>query len=97
MLRKEEKESLAELFLLVTGWPIGLDRFYAGKTFQGLMCAIGWPFCLFMVVLVAPGFSDDVINPIFTVCGIALICGIVLMIGKMFSLIRKFVRAGSEE
>ena len=92
MLRKEEKESLAELFLLVTGWPIGLDRFYAGKTFQGLMCAIGWP--LNLIVIWAGSSQSD---PLVIVSVLPLIIGIVCMIGKMFSLIRKFVRAGSEE
>ena len=42
MLRKEEKKALTRLALLSIGWGLGLDRFYEGKTRQGVLSLIGW-------------------------------------------------------
>ena len=42
MLKKDEKKALTRLALLSVGWGVGLDRFYDGKTRDGILSIIGW-------------------------------------------------------
>ncbi len=42
MFRKEEKKALTRIGLLAIGWPIGLDRFYDGRTREGVFSLLGW-------------------------------------------------------
>ena len=42
MLRKKEKKALASIFMLLIGWPVGLDQFFEGKNEKGISTTIGW-------------------------------------------------------
>ena len=42
MLRKTEKKALASIFMLIIGWPVGLDQFFEGKNEKGITTTIGW-------------------------------------------------------
>lgn len=60
MLRKDEKQALATLFLLFLGAPLALDRFYESGVTEGILGIIGFiisaatliglPIWLFLVV-----------------------------------------------
>ncbi len=54
MLRKEEKKALTRLALLSIGWPAGLDRFYDGKTRDGIFSIIGWILIFGSIMLLIP-------------------------------------------
>jgi len=41
MLRKKEKKALASIFMLIIGWPVGLDQFFEGKNEKGISTTIG--------------------------------------------------------
>ena len=42
MLRQKEKKALASIFMLIIGWPAGLDQFFEGKYEKGISTTIGW-------------------------------------------------------
>ncbi len=54
MFRKEEKKAITRLGLLSIGWPLGLDRFYEGKTKEGFFAAIGWALVFGSIMYFAP-------------------------------------------
>ena len=54
MFRKEEKKALTRLALLSIGWPAGLDRFYDGKTRDGILSIIGWLLIFGSIMLLVP-------------------------------------------
>ena len=42
MLKKEEKNSVVKGIFLISGWGLGLDRFYDGDKKGGILSIIGW-------------------------------------------------------
>ena len=42
MLRKKEKKTLASIFALSIGWPVGLDLFLEGDQTKGTQTLIAW-------------------------------------------------------
>jgi len=104
MFRKEEKKSLTRLAVLSIGWGLGLDRFYDGKTRDGILSIIGWGLIFGSIMFLAPchGYdytngakevSDMSINPLIILpFGLGLY-GVVLVIRKGFRLLRQFETA----
>ena len=101
MFRKEEKQSLTRLAVLSVGWGLGLDRFYEGKTRDGLLSIIGWSLAFGSLMFLSPchgydyaeggkNMADMNINPLIIVpCAFGLY-GAVLVIRKGFRLLRQF-------
>ncbi len=54
MFRKEEKKALTRLAVLSIGWPAGLDRFYDGKTRDGIFSILGWLLVFGSILLFSP-------------------------------------------
>ena len=48
MLRKKEKKAIASIFMLMIGWPVGLDQFFEGKNEKGISTTIGWTLTAFL-------------------------------------------------
>ena len=103
MFRKEEKKALTRLALLSIGWPAGLDRFYDGKTKDGILSIIGWLLVFGSIMFLAPcpsqfqnegtmaGMSDP--NPLLILPLAFGVYGGLLVIRKGFRLIRQFENA----
>ena len=102
MFRKEEKKALTRLGLLSIGWPLGLDRFYEGKTREGVFSAIGWLLVFGSIMFLAPcpsqmdgskymAMSDA--NPL-VILPLALgAYGALLVLKKGFRLLKQFETA----
>ena len=103
MFRKDEKKALTRLALLSIGWPAGLDRFYDGKTRDGIFSVIGWLFVFGSIMLLSPCPSQfqngvDIAktsspNPLIILPLIAGLYGIYLIIRKAFRLAKQFENA----
>ena len=101
MFRKEEKKSLTRLLLLSIGWPIGLDRFYDGKTKDGLLSLIGWALIFGSLMILSPCHGYDYasggkeivdmnINPVIILPLAIGAYGGILVLRKGFRLLRQF-------
>ena len=49
MLRKKEKKAIASIFMLLIGWPVGLDQFFEGNNEKGISITIGWTISFFFL------------------------------------------------
>ena len=67
MFRKEEKKSLTRLALLSIGWPVGLDRFYDGKTRDGVATIIGWGLIFGSIMYLAPCHGYSYVDGVKTI------------------------------
>ena len=92
MLRKKEKKALASIFMLLIGWPIGLDQFLEGKNEKGISITIGWGVSFLLL------FFGLVLKASYT--GFVLIIAVLLILGgslqackKLIKLTRAFVNA----
>ena len=104
MLKKDEKKALTRLALLSVGWGAGLDRFYDGKTKDGILSIIGWVLIFGSLIYLSPchgydysdgvkSYSDMSFNPL-TVFPLGFgAYGIILVIRKGFKLLRSFEAA----
>ena len=104
MLRKEEKKALTRLVLLSFGWGIGLDRFYDGKTRDGILSLIGWLAIFASLIALSPchgydysegvkNYADMSGNPLIIIPVGLGVYGITLVIRKGFRLLRQFENA----
>ena len=104
MFSKEEKKSLTRLALLSVGWGVGLDRFYDGKTRDGVLSILGWFLIFGSLMLLSPCHGYDYstggkamgemsVNPIIVVPFALGLYGAVLVIRKGFRLLRQFESA----
>ena len=103
MFRKEEKKALTRLALLSIGWPAGLDRFYDGKTRDGIFSIIGWLLVFGSIMFLAPcpgGFDDATTSVAMTAPNRLVIVpmlfgayGAFLVLRKGFRLLRQFETA----
>ena len=104
MFRKEEKKALTRLAVLSIGWPAGLDRFYDGKTRDGILSVIGWGLIFGSLMALSPCHGYDYaeggtkmaamnINPLIIIpIGFGVYGGI-LVLRKGFRLLRQFEAA----
>ena len=102
MFSKEEKNSLTRIALLSIGWGLGLDRFYEGRTKDGILSIIGWTLILGSLMILSPcngyNYVDGVktyseVNNISPFIILPLGFGVyggVLIIRKGFRLLRSF-------
>ena len=104
MFRKEEKKSLTRLALLSLGWGVGLDRFYDGRTKDGLLALAGWILIFGSLMALSPchGYDyaeggknmvDMTISPLIIIPSALGVYGIVLVVRKGFRLLRQFETA----
>ena len=104
MFRKEEKKALTRLAVLSIGWPAGLDRFYDGKTKDGILSVIGWGLIFGSLMALSPchGYSyaesgtamtSMNVNPIIIIPFALGIYGLILVLRKGFRLLRQFETA----
>ncbi len=103
MFRKEEKKALTRLGLLSIGWPIGLDRFYDGKTREGVFAVIGWLLVFGSIMYLAPcpshmdGGSKYMAmsnaNPLVIIPVVLGAYGAFLVLKKGFRLLKQFEAA----
>ena len=104
MLRKEEKKALTRIALLSIGWPIGLDRFYDGKSRDGFLSVIGWALILGSLMFLSPcnGYDyanngkeaiDMNISPLIIFPLVLGLYGGILVLRKGFRLLRQFETA----
>ena len=102
MLRKEEKRSLTRLALLSIGWGIGLDRFYEGRTKDGILSIVGWALVFGTLLYLSPCHSVDHTETVkafsnpdpLTIFPIGFgVFGAILIIRKGFKLLRSFEAA----
>ena len=104
MLITDEKKALTRLALLSVGWGVGLDRFYEGKTKDGILSILGWGIIFSSLLILSPcnGYSyvDGVkdyssmdVNPIIILPLGLGVYGAILVIKKAFRLLRSFENA----
>ena len=103
MFRKDEKKALTRLALLSIGWPVGLDRFYAGQVRDGVLSVVGWILVFGSIMYLAPcpsefqagkdlsSMSDP--NPLVILPLVLGAYGGFLVIRKGFRLLRQFEAA----
>ena len=101
MFNKEEKKALTRLAVLSIGWGVGLDRFYEGRTKDGLLSIIGWSLVFASLLYLSPchganysnevkSYSDMSLNPL-TIFPLGFgTYGLILVIRKAFKLLRSF-------
>ncbi len=104
MFRKEEKKAITRLLVLSIGWPAGLDRFYEGKSRDGILSIIGWGLILGGLIYLSPCHGHDYsagqkivndmsVNPLITLPLVLGAYGAILIIRKGFRLLRQFEAA----
>ena len=84
MLRKKEKKTLASIFMLIIGWPVGLDQFFEGKNKKGISTTIGWTL---KALLFLYGFG---LKGYYT--GVVLVIAVFLIIVGSFQACRKLIK-----
>ena len=84
MLRKKEKKALASIFMLIIGWPVGLDQFFEGKNEKGISTTIGWTVTalLFLYGLGLKGYYT----------GVVLIIAVLLTLAGSFQACKKLIK-----
>lgn len=92
MFRKKEKKALSSIFMLLIGWPVGLDQFFEGKNKKGISTTIGWTVTalMFLYGLGLRGYYTGVVLVfalLFTLVGSLQACK------KLFKMTRAFVDA----
>ena len=92
MFRKKEKKALSSIFMLLIGWPVGLDQFFEGKNKKGISTTIGWTVTalMFLYGLGLRGYYTGVVllfALLFTMVGSLQACK------KLFKITRAFVDA----
>ena len=84
MLRKKEKKTLASIFMLIIGWPVGLDQFFEGKNQKGISTTIGWTMTA-ILFLYGSGLKGY-----YT--GVVLIIAVLLTLVGSFHACKKLIR-----
>ncbi len=94
MLRKKEKKALASIFMLLIGWPIGLDQFFEGKNEKGISTTIGWTITalLFLYGFGLKGYYTGIVVIIAFLCTLA---GGFQACKKLVNVTRAFVYANN--
>tara|TARA_Y100001968_G_C19012010_1_gene551051 strand:+ start:208 stop:492 length:285 start_codon:yes stop_codon:yes gene_type:complete len=84
MFSKKEKKALASIFMLLIGWPIGLDQFFEGKNYKGISTTIGWSVTALLFLY---GF---VLKSYYT--GLVVIIAVVLTLAGSFQVCKKLIK-----
>ena len=100
MFNKEEKKALTRLAVLSIGWGVGLDRFYEGKSRDGILSLVGWGVIFGSLLFLSPCHGYDYaegskamaqnVNPVIILPFVAGLYGFILVIRKGFRLLRQF-------
>ena len=103
MLKKDEKNSVIRGIFLVTGWGLGLDRFYEGDKKGGFLSIIGWSLTFFSFLFLkcsgyeyidgVKNYQDYSPNPLIIIPLIAGAFGAYRIIKKAFRLAKQFESA----
>ena len=103
MFKEKEKNSIVRGIFLITGWGLGLDRFYEGDKKGGFLSIIGWAviFTSFLYLKCSgieyvdgvKDYSNYNPNPLIVLPLIAGLYGIYLIIKKGFRLAKQFENA----
>ncbi len=104
MFRKEEKKAITRLAVLSIGWGLGLDRFYEGKSREGILSLLGWGLIFVSLMLLSPCHGYDYasggkdmaemsVNPLIVVPLGLGVYGATLIVRKGFRLLRQFETA----
>ena len=103
MLNKEEKNSVVRGIFLISGWGLGLDRFYEGDKKGGFLSIIGWSITFFSFLYLkcsgyeyvegVKNYNDYSPNPFIIIPILAGAYGIYLIIKKAFRLAKQFENA----
>tara|TARA_Y100001968_G_scaffold258902_1_gene245985 strand:+ start:443 stop:754 length:312 start_codon:yes stop_codon:yes gene_type:complete len=102
MFAKEEKKALTRLAVLSIGWGLGLDRFYEGRTKDGILSIVGWGIIFGSLMYLSPcnGYVDGVkdyanqdVDPLIILPLVLGIYGATLVVRKGFRLLRSFENA----
>ena len=103
MLRNKEKNSIIRGIFLITGWGLGLDRFYEGDKKGGFLSIIGWSTTFFCSLFLkcsgykyvdgVKNYSEYSPNPWIVLPLLAGAYGGFLIIKKAFRLAKQFENA----
>ena len=103
MLKKEEKNSVVRGLFLISGWGLGLDRFYEGDKKGGFLSIIGWSLTFFSFLFLkcsgyeyidgVKNYQDYSPNPLIIIPLIAGAFGGYRIIKKAFRLAKQFESA----
>ena len=104
MFNKDEKRALTRLAVLSVGWGLGLDRFYEGRTKDGILAIIFWGLIFGSLLYLSPchgidysdgakAYTDMSFNPFSIFPAGFGIYGLILIIRKGFKLLRSFESA----
>tara|TARA_B100000212_G_scaffold187223_1_gene141199 strand:- start:1163 stop:1477 length:315 start_codon:yes stop_codon:yes gene_type:complete len=100
MFTEKEKKALTRGIFLITGWGLGLDRFYDGDKKGGILSILGWNITFFSFLFLkcsgyeyvegVKNYSSKTPNPLIVIPIIAAAYGIFLIIKKAFRLAKQF-------
>ena len=100
MLKKEEKNSVVRGLSLISGWGLGLDRFYEGDKKGGFLSIIGWSVIFFSFLYLkcsgieyvdgVKNYQDYSPNPLIVIPLLAGAYGGFRIIKKAFRLAKQF-------
>ena len=103
MLRNQEKNSVVRGIFLISGWGLGLDRFYEGDKKGGFLSIIGWSITFFSFIFLkcsgyeyvggVKNYSDYSPNALIVLPLLAGAYGGFLIIKKAFRLAKQFENA----
>ena len=103
MFKEQEKNALVRGIFLISGWGLGLDRFYEGDKKGGIYSIIGWSIVSFTFLYLkcsgyeyvdgVKNYQDYSANPLIILPILAGALGIFLVIRKAFRLAKQFEKA----
>ena len=103
MFKKDEKSSVIKGIFLVTGWGLGLDRFYEGDRKGGILSIVGWSLTFFSFLALkcsgyeyidgVKNYTDYTPNPLIILPLLAGAYGGFRIIKKAFRLAKQFENA----
>ena len=100
MFKEKEKNAIVRGIFLISGWGLGLDRFYEGDKKGGILSIIGWSITFFSFLFLkcsgyeyvegVKNYTDKSTNPLIVIPVLAGSYGIFLIIRKAFRLAKQF-------
>ena len=103
MFKKEEKNSIVRGVFLITGWGLGLDRFYEGDKKGGFLSLVGWNITVFSFLFLkcsgyeyvegVKDYQNYSPNPLIIIPLLAAVYGGFRIIKKAFRIAKQFESA----